>query len=291
MPGTIFGARFGGLRWATGERSDVEYATGAPSWRLVLRRALKVLRPRRRGQRTRGWSVVVPLIALAAGLLFTTSARTADGTALRDDRRPQLAQLIADKRVRLDAREKTAAKLRAEVDQDTARLAEVDQPVKQARETADALREPAGFTALQGPGLTVILNDSARRGNDLGENAPDNDDLVVHQGDVQAVVNAMWAGGAEAMSIMGVRVISTSAVRCVGNTLLLHGQVFSPPFKITAIGEPTAMRRALESSEGVQQFRVAVADFGLGYTETVERNVTVRAYDGSSDLRSARVAE
>jgi len=34
------------------------------------------------------------------------------------------------------------------------------------------------------------------------------------------VVNALWAGGAEAMTIMGVRVISTSAVRCVGNTLL-----------------------------------------------------------------------
>ena len=75
------------------------------------------------------------------------------------------------------------------------------------------------------------------------------------------------------------------------NTLLLHGQVFSPPFKITAIGEPTAMHRALESAEGVRQFRDAVADFGLGYSETVERNVTVRAYDGSSDLRSAQVAK
>ena len=267
------------------------YPTGAPSWRLVLRRALGGLSPRRRAQRVPGWSAGVPVIALAAGLLFTTSARTADGTALRDDRRPQLAQLIADKRVRLEARERTAAELRAEVDQDTAQLAEVDLPVKEARQRADVLRAPAGFTALHGPGITVILNDSPRRGTDLGPNAPDNDDLVVHQGDVQAVVNALWAGGAEAMSIMDVRVISTSAVRCVGNTLLLHGQVFSPPFKITAIGEPTAMHRALESAEGVQQFRDAVADFGLGYTETVERNVTVRAYDGSSDLRSARAAE
>ena len=269
----------------------MEYTTGTPSWRLVLRRALGGLRPRRRGQRVRGWSVGVPLIALAAGLLFTTSARTADGTALRDDRRPQLAQLIADKRVRLDAREQAAARLRAAVDQDTGRLAEVDGPVKAARQRADGLRAPAGFTGLQGPGVTVTLDDSPRRSGEFGDaNAPDNDDLVVHQGDVQAVVNALWAGGAEAMSIMDVRVISTSAVRCVGNTLLLHGQVFSPPFKITAIGEPTAMHRALESAEGVQQFRDAVVDFGLGYTETVERNVTVRAYDGSSDLRSARVA-
>jgi hypothetical protein len=144
---------------------------------------------------------------------------------------------------------------------------------------------------LRGPGVTVVLDDSSRRVGDGGPNNPKNDDLVVHQGDVQAVVNALWAGGAEAMSIMDVRVISTSAVRCVGNTLLLHGQVFSPPFRIKAIGEPGRMRQALDSAEGVQQFRDAVADFGLGYQETVERNVTVPAYDGSSDLRSARAAE
>jgi uncharacterized protein YlxW (UPF0749 family) len=269
----------------------VEYTSGAQSWRVVLRRALGGLRPRRRGQRTRGWSVGVPLIGLVAGLLFTTSARTADGTALRDDRRPQLAQLIADERARVSTRQQTADQLNAQVEQDTAHLAQVDQPVKDAREKADSMREAAGFTALHGPGVTVTLNDSPRRASESDPNGPDNDDLVVHQGDVQAVVNAMWAGGAEAMSIMDIRVISTSAVRCVGNTLLLHGQVFSPPFKITAIGEPTAMHRALESSGGVQSFRDAVADFGLGYTETVERNVTVRAYDGSSDLRSAQVAQ
>ncbi|BCJ43680.1 membrane protein [Actinoplanes ianthinogenes] len=260
------------------------------SWQLALRRAARGLSPRRGGRRTI-WSVGVPLIALAAGLLFTTSATTADGTALRDDRRPQLAQLIADKRDRLADSEKRAAALRAEVDAEAARLAEVDTPVKDARQRADAIREPAGFTALHGPGLTVTLNDSPRRGSDFGDNAPDNDDLVVHQGDVQAVVNAMWAGGAEAMTIMNVRVISTSAVRCVGNTLLLHNQVFSPPFKITAIGEPTALHRALESAEGVRQFREAVADFGLGYAERNEKDVTVPAYDGSTDLRSAQAAQ
>ena len=56
------------------------------------------------------------------------------------------------------------------------------------------------------------------------------DDIVVHQQDVQAVVNALWSGGAEAMMVMDQRLISTSAVRCVGNTLILQGRVYSPPF-------------------------------------------------------------
>src|SRR4029453_309723 len=108
----------------------------------------------------------------------------------------------------------------------------------------------------------------ARRGGDGAPNNPKTDDLVVHQGDVQAVVNALWAGGAEAMTIMEVRVISTSAVRCVGNTLLLHSRVYSPPFVTTAIGDPPRMRQALAASEGVRAFRDAVRDYGLGYRET-----------------------
>ncbi len=268
----------------------MDYTSGTPSWRLVLARALAGLWPRNRRQRVRGWSMWVPVIALAAGLLFTTTATTSGGTALRDDRRPRLTQLIADQQKRIGSREQRAAELRVAVEQQGAALARGDEPLRRLRESADAARPPAGFTAVHGPGLTIELDDAPRRpGQDDQPGGPLNDDLVVHQGDVQAVVNGLWAGGAEAMSIMGVRVISTSAVRCVGNTLLLHGQTYSPPFTVTAIGDVRAMRQALAASEGVRQFRDAVANFGLGYRETVEGDVTVPAYDGSSALRSAQV--
>ena len=56
------------------------------------------------------------------------------------------------------------------------------------------------------------------------------------------MVNALWQGGAEAMMLQDQRVISTSAVRCVGNTLILQGRVYSPPYVITAIGDRGAMR-------------------------------------------------
>jgi uncharacterized protein YlxW (UPF0749 family) len=264
----------------------LEYTNGAPSWRLVLHRAVGGLRPRRRGQRQRGWSIGVPLIALAAGLLFTTTATTAGGTALRDDRRPQLAQLIVDKRDRLADREQRAAGLRAQVDQNTARLAEVDEPVKSARQRADGMRGSAGFTAVRGPGLTVVLNDSPRRVGDGGPNSPKNDDLVVHQGDVQAVVNALWAGGAEAMMLQDQRVVSTSAVRCVGNTVVLHGQVYGPPFVVTAIGDQDRMRTALDLEPGVELFQRYVERFGLGYAVTAQDEVRLPAYEGPLQLPS-----
>ncbi|MFK3982659.1 DUF881 domain-containing protein [Micromonospora sp. NPDC050397] len=266
----------------------MEYTTGGTSWGKALRRAVVALLPRRSGNRRSGWSAAVPLIALAAGLLFTTSATTANGTSLREDRRPELAQLMKDRRDQVLASEKQAAALRAEVEKETESLAGSDAPVAAQRDRAAAARQAAGFTALAGPGLVVELNDAPNLGDGSQADAS-NDDLVVHQGDVQAVVNALWAGGAEGMSIMNVRVLATSAVRCVGNTLLLHGRVYSPPFKITAIGDPAALQRALAASEGVRLFRDAVEHFQLGYQETVESSVTVPAFEGSTGLRNAQV--
>ena len=267
----------------------MEYTSGAASWQKVLRRAVVGLLPRRSTQRRTGWSVGVPLIALAAGVLFTTTATTAGGTALREDRRPQLAQLIEDRRKQVTAGQERAAALRDEVENKTESLGGSDADVAAQRDRAAARRQAAGFTALTGTGVSVELDDAPRPGDGSRPEDASNDDLVVHQGDVQAVVNALWAGGADAMSIMNVRILGTSAVRCVGNTLLLHGRVYSPPFKITAIGDPAALQRALAASDGVRLFMDAVDHYGLGYRETVEPTVTVPAYDGSTGLRSAKV--
>jgi uncharacterized protein YlxW (UPF0749 family) len=256
--------------------------SGLTVWRSALRRLARFRKPRST------WSAFVPLIALAAGLLFTTSARTADGTALREDRRPKLAQVVNEERDRVTASQQKARELAAAVKNQTDALARTDGPIRAESERAEQMEPAAGFTALHGPGLTVRLDDAPQRTGDRPDGVRP-DDLVVHQGDVQAVVNALWTGGAEAMSIMGVRVLSTSAVRCVGNTLLLHGRVYSPPFVITAIGDPTAMQQALGASDGVRLFKDAVEHFQLGYQETVEKDVTIPAFEGSSALRSAKV--
>jgi uncharacterized protein YlxW (UPF0749 family) len=118
----------------------------------------------------------------------------------------------------------------------------------------------------------------------------DPDDLVVHQQDVQSVVNALWAGGAEAMMIMDQRVLTTSAVRCIGNTLLLQGRTYSPPFVVTAIGASDPMIAALDVEPGVQLLRQYVDRFALVYETTSVDQVTLPAYDGPIRLTSARQA-
>jgi uncharacterized protein YlxW (UPF0749 family) len=273
----------------------VEYVSndspGGSSWGRAVRRAASGLLPRRAADRQRGWSLLVPIVALLAGMLFTTTATTAKGTELRNDRRPELTGLIAERKREVDAAESRAAALRKQTEAEASAQAGSDARVAEQRSRGDADLAAAGLVALHGPGLTVSLDDAPRRPDGSRPAGARPDDLVVHQQDVQAVVNALWAGGAEAMTIMGVRVISTSAVRCVGNTLLLDGRVYSPPFTVGVIGDPGALQRALDSSEGVRLFRDAVADFGLGYDVNVEADLMVPAYGGSIGLRSARVAE
>jgi len=227
----------------------------------------------------------VPLILLAAGVLFAASAQTAQGTDLRAGPQVRLAELIESRERRVAAEEQRRRALAAQVATATRTAAAGNNLVTSERLRAAQLEEPAGLRPVRGPGLRVTLDDAPRPsgGDRLPEGATP-DDLVVHQQDVQAAVNGLWAGGATAMTLMGERVVATSAVRCVGNTLLLHGRVYSPPFVITAVGDPDELRAGLEAQPGVQIFRQYVDFYGLGF-EVVEQDVvSVPAYGGSVEL-------
>ncbi len=233
------------------------------------------------------WSALVTLVALVAGLLFATSARTARGTDLRGGRRVRLAELILQEQRRLAALDREAGTLRRAVDRVTATAAERNSGVRASREAGDRLLGPAGLSAVEGPGVVITLDDAPR----LDQPRPGNpapDDLVVHEQDVLAVINAFWAGGAEAVSVMGERIINTSAVRCVGNTLLVHGAVFSPPFVVAGIGDADSMEHALDAAPGVTLFRSYVAAYGLGYEVARDDTVEMPAYAGPVQLPHAR---
>ena len=231
------------------------------------------------------------LVLVAAGLIFAASARTAAGTDLRGDRATELRDLIRRQAYGL---QETQARVDALV-RDNARLADEQggsTALDLQRARVAALSPAAGLTEVVGPGLTVSLNDAVRPagGGEIPGN-PSPDDLVVHQGDVQAVVNAMWRGGASAMRIMDQRVVSTSAVRCVGNTLILQGRVYSPPFRITAVGDVAGMKRSLADDSYVSIYREFVKLYGLGYDEAEEASVTLPPYAGPIEPRYATPIE
>ncbi|MFL6055064.1 MAG: DUF881 domain-containing protein [Actinoallomurus sp.] len=237
----------------------------------------------------RAWRYAIPALTVFAGMLFAASGSTAHGTDLRGGGRTKITELIAQEQRRYQGSQARYRRLRRQVEGLVRAAGQRDARVKAAQEDADRLAAGTGFAPLTGRGLRVSLEDAPTGRRIAGGSGPD--DLVVHQQDVQAVVNALWTGGATGVQIMDQRLISTSAVRCVGNTLILQGVVYSPPFRISAVGDPSRMRAALDASPAIQVYRQYVAEYGLGYTVTTLKKTTLPAYTGNAQPKYATALE
>jgi uncharacterized protein YlxW (UPF0749 family) len=202
--------------------------------------------------------VAVPLAAALLGFLVVVAA-SQPPQARRESRRIELVDLIRaeDDRVRALRREVRA--LEAEVEAAAEARTEVGGALEglQARTTELAMR--AGLAPVEGPGVIVTLDDSAAARSPSG----DPNDLIVHERDIQTVVNALWSAGAEAVAVAGERLTSRSAVRCAGSTLLLHGTLRTPPYEISAIGEPAALEGGITRQPGMGRILAAARAFGV----------------------------
>jgi uncharacterized protein YlxW (UPF0749 family) len=233
------------------------------------------------------WRAAAVAVFVMAGTLFITTGLDAGGLDLRASSVTDLDTVVRQQRDRADALQREVAALNREVD----RLGEGvdDTRVANLQKQVDELRGPAGFEEVRGPAVTVVLSDAPKEDIDraVEQGEVTADQLVVHQQDIQAVVNALWSGGAEAMTLQDQRVISTTGIKCVGNTVVLHGVPYAPPYEITAIGDPATLRAALDSSEYIAGYKTYVDAHNLGYEVSTDEEVTLPAYTGSSDLRYA----
>lgn len=231
------------------------------------------------------WRAGVLVVFAVAGLLFVASARVAQGSDTRTSQRASTIGVVTREQQQVSALSVRVKQLRSEIDSITAAQSSSSSALAAARQQVTELSGPAGMSPVTGPAVTVTLDDAppppAGQPYPPGLNA---DSYVVHQQDVQAVVNALWAGGAEAMQLMDQRVISTSAVRCVGLLLLLQGRSYPPPYTITAIGDPTRLVAALDASPAVTNYKEYVPLIGLGYQVKISSKVTMPGFSGAPDL-------
>ncbi|WP_243437177.1 DUF881 domain-containing protein [Streptomyces sp. FH025] len=237
------------------------------------------------GTRIVGRALTCAVFALA-GLLFYISAQTARGTDLRTDNSLlSLGDVVRQRSSQNQQAQAQLADLQARAQQLTE--SQGNDPADTAR--LDGLRLGAALEPLQGGGLTVTLNDAPPNATARipGVPEPGVNDLVIHQQDIQAVVNALWRGGAEGVQVMDQRLISTSAVRCVGNTLLLQGRVYSPPYVVKAVGRTDGLRAAVEADPTIRNYLQYVQAYGLGWKVQESGDLTLPGYSGTTELRSA----
>jgi uncharacterized protein YlxW (UPF0749 family) len=238
------------------------------------------------------WGRVLTVAVFAlAGLIFFTSFHTAKGTNIRTDASLlKLSDLIQERSRKNGDLQNANGALRDDVESLAAR-----DDGRGTRQDARlrALQTQAATSRLRGRALSVTLNDAPQDATAKlpGYPQPQPNDLVIHQQDLQAVVNALWRGGAEGIKVMDQRLISTSAVRCVGNTLILQGRVYSPPYRVTAVGDPDRLRKTLTESPDIRNYLLYVKAYGLGWQVEDEGPLTLPGYQGAVDLHYAHPLE
>ncbi|WP_448070440.1 DUF881 domain-containing protein [Georgenia yuyongxinii] len=227
-------------------------------------------------------SIATAVVAALAGLLFATNAQVFAGD---EDRHPQnLEDLARVESARLERLDAENAALRGEV----RGFLGAEEKDPEAGPGARLAAQAAGQSAVTGPGLVVQLWDAPQQTDGLAASLPP-DALVVHQQDIEGVMNALWAGGAEAMTVQGHRVVSTTQVRCVGNVLHIDGRTYSPPYEIQAIGDPEALRDSLLAAPRIQVYLDYVEAVGLGWSLRAPERLEMPAYAGSLTLSYAQV--
>lgn len=189
-------------------------------------------------------------VTIASGLLFSVSS-------LNERKHPaatsDLATLVRTRQAQVSALEDEVSSLDSEVQGFSS--PQVDTPDEDTF-TARSTRP------VTGPGVQITLSDAPP--GQIPAGATPND-LVIHQQDIDDTMNALWAGGAEAMTVQGVRVTSRTVIRCIGNVILVDGTSFSPPYVIQAIGDPETLRATVTANPRMVNFQVYVTKYGLGW--------------------------
>ena len=114
-----------------------------------------------------------------------------------------------------------------------------DSTSSELSEKLNEINAQIGLTALQGEGIIIRLEDGDESANTTAR------DSVVHDTDLKAIVNDLCTAGAEAISINGQRVVTTTAITCIGNVIKINDEKIGNPFEIRAIGSKARLDGAV----------------------------------------------
>jgi uncharacterized protein YlxW (UPF0749 family) len=172
--------------------------------------------------------------------------------------------------------------LTAEVDNLRRSLLEGDAEGQRLLQQLDRLGFAGAVTKVTGPGVTVTLTDpgvSPDLSDVSKERIPGSRQAVLDR-DLQLVVNSLWASGAEAIAVGGVRIGPNVTIRQAGGAILVDNQPISSPYVVIAVGPPHAMQDAFERSPGFQRMGLLEASYGVTATVDTHDSLTVPAGGG-----------
>lgn len=133
------------------------------------------------------------------------------------------------------------------------------------------------YTDVEGPGVIVIIDDSDRE-LFQGENG---NNVLVHDADLNVILDELRMAGAEALSINGRRIIyGRSEVVCVGPTVTVDNEQMGAPYIIKAIGNRKHLEAAINAPGGYAEI---LESFGLFLEVNTSISVNIDKYEGEID--------
>lgn len=232
------------------------------------------------------------LVALTMAITGLLLAVTYDQAAATAQGREQIrARLIADieqESAVSDGLTDQLAQLRVEVSRSQQGLLEASAVGQDALDELTGAEEGAAAVPVTGPGLLVTLAnaDPKADADPVGGATQENLPGRVQDGDLQLVVNALWAAGAEAVSINGLRLGPTTAIRFAGEAVLVDFRPVTNPYEVSAIGDPDPLQRGFLRGPGVEALAEVSAMFDLRF-EFVRKDELSLPAASTPEIRSA----
>ena len=143
----------------------------------------------------------------------------------------------------------------------------------------DRLSLAAASTPVTGPGLSVTVTDPGLGPNlsDVSKQRVAGSRQIILDRDLQLVVNSLWASGAEAISVGGVRIGPNVTIRQAGGAILVDNNPISSPYTVLAVGPPHSMQDVFGSSPGLRRLRLLEASYGVGVDVSARDGLTLPA--------------
>lgn len=143
----------------------------------------------------------------------------------------------------------------------------------------DALSLAAASSAVIGPGLSVTVTDPGASPNlsDVSKQRVSGSRQIILDRDLQLVVNSLWASGAEAISVGGIRIGPDVTIRQAGGAILVDNNPTSSPYRVLAVGPPHGMRDVFDNSPGLQRLRLLETSYGVVVTVNVADGLSLPA--------------
>ncbi|EGL82177.1 protein of unknown function DUF881 [Caldalkalibacillus thermarum TA2.A1] len=226
--------------------------------------------------------LLLTVVLLCAGYLLAYSYNYTKELALeQEESSKSVAHWEAEDQLReklIDAQkenvqlEERLRELQFQVSEKEEEMSQMESKLADIYSELESYRLLAGLIEAKGPGVIVTLDDQ-----DYAEEALDPNDYIVHEQDVRGVVNELFAAGAEGVSINGQRFVQTTAIRCVGPTIIVNGIKSSAPFQIAAVGDPDVLYQALHLPGGYVEL---LQSWGITVTVEKQDEIILPAYVG-----------